>query len=265
MRPEVSLAMSFKATEAIDLDEAERRLPEAEQWTAAILRRLAPHLPANERLDVLDVGAAQGRALLALERLGHRAVGVEPWPPAIATAHELARRAGTTIVLREGAVERLPFPDEQFDVVLATSVLEHVADLGAALREIHRVLRPGGIFWFNSASSLAPRQDEIARFPLFGWYPLPLKRRVMVWAAANRPELVGGTAAPAINWFTPRSARRELRRAGFGDVWDRWALRRDDETAGAKGTVVALAKHYRVARFVGDVLVPGCSYAARKP
>lgn len=256
--------MAFQATEAIDLDEAERRLPESERWTAAILHRLEPHLPPKERLDVLDVGAAQGRALLALERLGHHAVGVEPWPAAIVTAHELARRVGTTIDVREGAAELLPFADERFDVVLATSVLEHVTDLGAALREIHRVLRSGGIFWFNSASSLAPRQDEISRFPLFGWYPLPVKRRIMVWAAANRPGLVGGTTAPAINWFTPWFARRVLRRAGFGEVWDRWELRRDDEDSGPAGTVVAVAKRYRPARIVGDVLVPGCSYAARK-
>jgi SAM-dependent methyltransferase len=246
------------------VEEAERRLPESVAWTASILRRLEPHLRRSEMLDVLDVGAAQGRTLVALQRLGHRGVGVEPSPVAIATAHELAERLGISIDIREGFAEAVPFSDSSFDVVLATSVMEHVLDLRQALREIHRVLRPGGMFWFNSASSLAPRQDEISGFPLFGWYPLPLKRRIMAWAAANRPALVGGTTAPAINWFTPWSARRELRSAGFDQVWDRWDLRRDDEAEGLRAAAVAAAKGVRPIRFVGDVLMPGCSFAARK-
>ena len=257
--------MGCHATEAIRGEEAERRLAESEAWTAAILRRLEPHLRKASPLDVLDVGAAQGRALLALQKLGHRAVGVEPWPAAIATARELARRRGSTVDIREGTAERLPLDDAQFDLVLASSVVEHVGDLHRALREVQRVLRPGGIFWFNTASSLAPHQSEIRGFPLFGWYPLPLKRRIMRWAAVARPELVGGTSAPAVNWFTPRSARRELRRAGFGEIWDRWDLRRPDEASGLGAVGLRLAKGYRPVRIVGDVLVSGCAYAARKP
>jgi SAM-dependent methyltransferase len=257
--------MGCHATEAIDVREAERRLPESQAWTAAILGRLAPYLRSEPPLDVLDIGAAQGRSLLALQRLGHRAVGVEPWSTAIETAHELARRHGTTVDIRQGIAENLPLRDEQFDLVLATSVMEHVTDLRQALREAQRVLRPGGILWFHSASSMAPHQGEIVGFPLFGWYPLPLKRRIMRWAAASRPERVGGTTTPAINWFTPWSARRELRRAGFGDVWDRWDLRRPEETAGPAGAALRMAKVFRPVRFVGDVVMSGCAYAARKP
>jgi 2-polyprenyl-6-hydroxyphenyl methylase/3-demethylubiquinone-9 3-methyltransferase len=259
------MSKAFQATETIDLEEAEGRLSESEGWTDAILRRLEQYTPRKARLDVLDVGAAQGRTLLALQKLGHHAVGVEPFAEAIETAHRLAARVGTTVDIREGAAESLPFPDRHFDVVLATSVMEHVVDLPCALREIHRVLRPGGVFWFNSASSLAPHQDEISAFPLFGWYPLPLKRKIMAWAAQNRPELVGGTTAPAINWFTPWSARRELRRAGFAEVWDRWDLRRPSEESGrAARAAVSVAKRFPVTRILGDVAIAGCSYAARK-
>jgi SAM-dependent methyltransferase len=254
-----------QAAESFDIDEAERRLPETEAWIDAILARLGPYTPRSGPLDVLDVGAAQGRALVALSRRGHRPVGVEPWRDAIVTAHELGRRTGVEVDIREGVAEALPFPDESFDVVIATSVMEHVADLRRSLAEIARVLRPHGVFWFNSASALCPRQAEIRGFPCFGWYPLPLKRRVMRWAAEHRPALVGHTEAPAINWFTPRFAGRELRRAGFEEVLDRWDLMRDEEVSGARAAVLEAARRWRPARYLGDVLVSGCSFAAVKP
>jgi SAM-dependent methyltransferase len=256
---------THSATEARSADEADRQLPETQRWVDSILARLRPYLPETESLRVLDVGAAQGKALIAFQRRGHTPVGVEPWPEAMAMAQELADRHGTQIDIREGAVEHLPFGDEEFDLVVAMSVMEHVGDLAQALGEVCRVLRPGGIFWFNSASSMCPRQAEIAGFPLFGWYPLPLKRRIMWWAVAHNPDLVGHTQTPAVNWFTPWSARRKLRQAGFEEIWDRWDLYRPEEAAGVVRAMVSTAKHLRPARMIGDVLFPGCAYAARKP
>jgi len=250
-----------QAVESLDLEQTEERLAETQQWTDSILARLAPYLPDGS-LDILDVGAAQGRSVLALRQRGHRAAGVEPSPEAIEISRELAERYDTPLEIREGGAEQLPFEDERFDLVIATSVIEHVSDLDRSLREIHRVLRPNGIFWFNAASSMSPRQAEISVFPLFGWYPLAVKRRIMWWAVANRPAWVGHTEHPAINWFTPWSARRALVRAGFVRVWDRWDLYERQPTR--SGKLVELARRSRAARIAGDVVVAGCSYAAQK-
>lgn len=56
---------------------------------------------------------------------------------------DIAALPGVDTVLRPD--EALPFDDSSFEVVLAKDVIEHVADLGFALGEIHRVLRPGGV------------------------------------------------------------------------------------------------------------------------
>lgn len=45
---------------------------------------------------------------------------------------------------------RLPWPNDGFDAVLAREVMEHVADIFQMVREIHRILKPGGRFWFST-------------------------------------------------------------------------------------------------------------------
>jgi SAM-dependent methyltransferase len=256
--------MTSGAVERIDIEEARRSLPESARWVDAILLRLQPWLDGVDRpLRILDVGAAQGRSLIALAHRGHQAAGVEPWEKAVVVANELAAEEGVEIDIRVGQAEAIPFPDDTFDIVIATSVMEHVADLDRSLREIRRVLVDGGMFWFNCASAVSPRQSEIRRFPLFPWYPGPLKRRIMRWAVAEHPELVGGTEWPAVNWLTPRSARRHLHAAGFVDVVDRWHLRHASELgSGPARTAVDLCRRFAPARFVGDVIVPNCAYLA---
>lgn len=254
------------ATELLDVDEAQRRLDQTEDWTRAILARIEPMLDGRHApLRVLDIGAAQGRTVIALHRMGFDAWGVEPSSEALAAAAELGRREGLVDRVLEGTAEQLPFDDDSFDVVISTSVLEHVTDLEVSLRETARVLRPGGVFWFNSASSMCPRQMEIRRFPAFGWYPLPLKRAIMGWAARRRPHLVGGTSVPAIHWWTERAAHRRLRVAGFEDVRNRWQLTDTSQLSGLRLRFVWLAARSSVVRRLGDTLVPGCSYAARMP
>jgi SAM-dependent methyltransferase len=228
------------------------------------LRQLGRVVPLPPGAAILDIGAAQGEFLAACGRLGFRATGVEPWRQARETAARLSEHLSVPIDIREGRAESLPFEDGVFDMVHAVSVLEHVDDLDASVSEAFRVLRPGGVFWFNTASSVCPRTSEIAGFPLFGWYPNRLKLRIMEWAKNNRPELIGYTEHPAIHWFTPRKARRLLKKHGFTKVYDRWDISRANAAGGFRGLVFRLIALGKPTKFVADVLKHGCNYAAVK-
>jgi SAM-dependent methyltransferase len=115
-------------------------------WWYRQLRRvlhwhLQRYLPAWREGAILDAGCGTGANLASLAGPGRR-VGLDLAPAAL----RHARSRGLSELVR-GDVSRLPFPDARFDAAISLSVLYHqwVPDPGAALRELHRVLRPRGL------------------------------------------------------------------------------------------------------------------------
>ena len=107
---------------------------------------LLPHLRPG--MEVLDGGCGPGSISLALARAvtPGRLVGVD------LDEAQLARAAGAAVEqgvanaeFRRGDLLRLPFPDASFDAAYTSRVLEYLPDPVAALREVRRVLRPGGV------------------------------------------------------------------------------------------------------------------------
>jgi SAM-dependent methyltransferase len=92
----------------------------------------------TERPRILDVGCGTGANLELLGRYGE-AEGVDVSPEALAFCRERGLRN-----VKQGAAERLPYEDCSFDLVTALDVVEHLDDDTAGLREMRRVLRPGG-------------------------------------------------------------------------------------------------------------------------
>jgi SAM-dependent methyltransferase len=97
--------------------------------------------------DVLEIGPGTGPNL-AYYAPGIRWIGVEPNPHMHPYLRREAERLGLTVDLRTGTAERLIAADASVDAVVSTLVLCSVADLPGTLREIRRVLRPGGPFVF---------------------------------------------------------------------------------------------------------------------
>jgi SAM-dependent methyltransferase len=254
-----------RADELRDLEEVRGQLSEAQETVELIIGRVSPYCARlRPGARVLEIGAAQGMLVLALNQAGYDAHGVEPWRPAVETSRELARETGVDVDVVEGVGEDLPFGDDEFDFALAVSVMEHVRDPRTVFREVHRVLRPGGGFFFHTTTALARKQDEIRWFPLFAWYPAPLKRRILTWAAASRPSWVGGTATPAFNWFTPWGVRRDLHAIGFNRVVERWDLVTNDELVGWRRSALRIVRSNRALRFLGEFINPGSGFLALK-
>ncbi|MFC4002603.1 class I SAM-dependent methyltransferase [Prauserella oleivorans] len=125
-----------------------------------------PTLTAGMR--VLDVGCGDGAVTLCLGTAAHpiQVLGVDPDEGAIALARKAAARASvTTVDFLAGDPRHLPLPESVVDVVFAHALLEHVRDPQVILRELARVLVPGGTLALSTAdwgrAKLRPRTANV--------------------------------------------------------------------------------------------------------
>jgi SAM-dependent methyltransferase len=149
---------------------------------------------------VLDYGCGAGTVVEMLRAVGYDAYGVDIRWPGHATgdleASELGRQ-GRLRYYDEGGL--LPFDYDTFDVIVSDQVFEHVVPLEASLREIERVVRPGGVTYHHFPSKAVLREGHIG-IPLAHRLP-PGRLRLAYTTALRRAGL--GTfkdKRPAREW-----------------------------------------------------------------
>lgn len=147
--------------------------------------------------QVLDLGCAGGFMAEEITRKGAHVTGIDPAAQAVDAARARASQTGQQIRYDVGTGESLPYGDATFDTVVCVDVLEHVADLVEVLAEVNRVLKPGGLFLY----------DTINRNPLSRLVTITLAEDVLGL-------LPKGTHAPDM-FIKPRELRRRLTDAGL--------------------------------------------------
>ena len=152
-------------------------------------------------------------------RLGARVVGVEPARENVAAAAAHAEAAGLRIDYRHGVAEDLVAAGEQFDIVLAMEVVEHVADAGAFLAAAAALVRPGGVL---AAATLNPTLKSyllaiVGAEYVLGWLP----RGSHDWDKFLRPsELARHVRAAGLTL-------EDISGVSYSLISDAWRLTRD--------------------------------------
>jgi demethylmenaquinone methyltransferase/2-methoxy-6-polyprenyl-1,4-benzoquinol methylase len=171
-------------------------------------------LPADPL--ILDLCTGTGDLALELSR-GGRLVGCDFCRPMLVRAVAKARKreAARNLPFVEGDALQLPFPDGAFDAVTIAFGLRNLEDYRAGLREIHRVLRPGGV--------LGVLEFSLPTLPVLR--PLYLFYFTRILPAVGR--LVSGKDGPysylpaSVRQFPEPAALRQLmRQVGFGKTTD---------------------------------------------
>lgn len=133
------------------------------EWEALILHDLAELLSPGSR--ILDVGCGYGRIAVPLALAGHRVSGLDLSETMIRAAQTGAEAAGVPIAFVVGSMTEMPYADSSFDSVLclwsAFHELLHETEQEQALREMWRVLAPGGLAIVEGALYTPPTEHEI--------------------------------------------------------------------------------------------------------
>ena len=169
---------------------------------------LAALLPAGGR--VLEVGCGTGGLLASAIGAGRRIVGVDialRW--LVLARRRLADRGMFATLIGAGA-DRLPWPDATFDALVADSLLEHLDDPAAALREWRRVVRPGGRLHLWSPNRHSMATDPHVGLWGLGWLPdawagpYVRLRRGCVWPIRLRTGMEARRLAVEAGWSNVR-------------------------------------------------------------
>lgn len=172
-------------------------------------------------LRVLDVGCGTGQQLMTLRRRGFEVAGID----ASATMLAECRAKYPELLVVPADVEAIPFRSSSFDFVLCIEVLRYLPRISPCLREMARVLRPGGVclatatpvfnlngYWLvNRLVSVLPIPGFVRLRQYFFW-SVVLRRQMM--AAGFAPEIRGVYFGP-VNWLerlAPRAVPVALRR-----------------------------------------------------
>jgi ubiquinone/menaquinone biosynthesis C-methylase UbiE len=234
-------AASYDAKWGIDLGST------GQEQVRAKLEKALGEWPQRRFEHGLEIGAGTGYFCLNVLQLGliERATATDISDGMLEALRASASRLGLEVETAIADAERLPFDDASFDLVFGHAVLHHVPDLGRALAEFERVLRPGGTLAFCGEPSRYG--DVIAAVPKRGAHlAAPLWRHAV--GAPERPAKArDGRYGDELEWevdvhsFAPSELRERLRDAGFADVRIRgeellasvygWVLRALEATA----------------------------------
>ena len=183
--------------------------PIIEPSAVRLLERVSPPGGEGAPFDLLDLGSGTGAlALAVLERWpGARVTGIDPSSRMLDVAAERARVRSPgfpeRLRLVVASADRVPLPDRSTDLVVSSFVIQLVPKRAAVLREIRRVLRPGG-----GVAVVTWQEDDLA------FEPDELFADVVQELRFERP----GDERDVHPYTSPRAAAKEFQRAGFREV-----------------------------------------------
>jgi len=174
-----------------------------------LIEKLKKIFPDINGCHILEIGSGTGGFGVALALTGAKVFGIEPSLFGVTASVERAKRyPDLSAYFCVGKAESLPFKNEFFDLVVSSAVLEHVGDIEGAVREMFRVLKPGGKIYHEIPNYLFPMEPHYKIF----WIPLMPKSLGRIYAKlrGKNPHFLNH-----LNYTTPSKVNYYFSTLGF--------------------------------------------------
>jgi 2-polyprenyl-3-methyl-5-hydroxy-6-metoxy-1,4-benzoquinol methylase len=180
------------------------------------------YFPFARGADVLDVGCGPGIWTRELARRGYRTTAIDLTMTAVAIARHSLKLFSLSANVVEGDAENLPFAGGSFDGVVSHGVIHHTPDTANCVREMARVLRPGGFasvsVYYRNFVLRSPFLSRLAGLVLGGWVKLPGRGRGDLLRSGAADEIVrlyDGIGNPLGKAFTKTEFKAMFEQAGL--------------------------------------------------
>jgi len=237
-------------------------LDEQEKTFEIKMRYIKRFKTIDQKMKLLEIGTGTGWFPILCEKKGISCMGLEISPQLIAYARNFGRRYGIEPDIRLGNIEETDIGRSEYDVIIASSVFEHVEYWQKGIRKVFTALKPGGLFYFSSTNKFSFRSSEY-NFPLYGWLPDSWRYRLRISRQGEDIMKLGID----FNQFTYFQLRRFFKELGFSIALDQVDMLDPDNLANPriwKKIVLRILKRIKPTKHLALLFRPGTSFICIK-
>jgi SAM-dependent methyltransferase len=195
---------------------ASETLEDKEPDFRRILKYVGKFKAIHPGLRMIEIGTGMGSFPILCKLSGLRCEGLEISRQLIEHAHNWGKRVGAEPDIRLGNLEEEDLGEAVYDVIVASSVFEHVELWRPSLEKLFRALKPGGALFFESTNKWSVKSGEFPPMPFYGWLPN--------WARYRLRKILHGPDIMKLgidfHQFTYSGLRRVFRQIGFSQCHD---------------------------------------------
>jgi SAM-dependent methyltransferase len=220
------------------------KLADKEPGFERILRYTGKFKPIHPGLRMIEIGTGTGFFPILCKLHGLNCEGLEISAQLIEHARSWGRELGAEPDIRLGNIETTDLGESIYDVIVASSVFEHIEFWRPALAKVYRALKPGGALFFESTNKWSVKSGELPPMLFYGWLPN--------WARYNLRKVIHGREIMKLgidfHQFTYMGLKRAFRQVGFSEAHDVFDLTETGTKSRVKARLVEGARRNRFLR-----------------
>ncbi len=165
--------------------------------------------------SILEIGSGMGWFQLLCKKNGILCKGIDISPQLVEYSYEFGKKYGLVPDIEVGNIEDGDIGLDKYDVIIATSVFEHVEYWQDGINNVYDALKEGGIFYFVSTNKFSISSSE-GMFPLYGWLPNWIRKQLLIQREGKEIIELGLD----FNQFNYFQLRKFFNHVGFSDIHD---------------------------------------------